>query len=287
MPEKESEDDMKRDRINIRDPFILPSPEDGLYFMYGTTAMNKAPCFELFVSRDLEEFDGPFPLFSPPDGFWADERFWAPEVHRWRGAYCMFATMGASAAGLLGTQVLRTDTPRGPFVPVSDHPLTPRSWRSLDGTLFADETGAWMIFCHEWVQIGDGSVELMPLAPDLSAPAGEPRTLFHASEAPWVRPVRRGCFVTDGPFVFRHADGGLRMLWSSFGEGGYAVGMAYSEGGIAGPWRHFPEPLYHADGGHAMIFRKFDGSRCLAFHSPNRAPLERACFLPLSPSFFP
>ncbi|MFR6419834.1 MAG: hypothetical protein ACLUOK_19850 [Parabacteroides distasonis] len=42
-----------------------------------------------------------------------------------------------------------------------------------------------MIYCHEWVQIADGSMELVRLTDDLSAPVGNSLTLFHASAAPW------------------------------------------------------------------------------------------------------
>jgi hypothetical protein len=67
------------------------------------------------------------------------------------------------------------------------------------------------------------------------------------------------------------------MLWSSFGDGGYKLSLAIAASGkITGPWRQAPEPLFNNDGGHAMLFRAFDGALLLSLHQPNKAPDERA-----------
>jgi arabinan endo-1,5-alpha-L-arabinosidase len=72
------------------------------------------------------------------------------------------------------------------------------------------------------------------------------------------------------------------MLWSSFGTGGYTVGVAKSVSSeILGPWEQLPEPLYAGDGGHCMVFRTFDGQLLLAYHRPNPSPDERPYFVPL------
>jgi hypothetical protein len=67
------------------------------------------------------------------------------------------------------------------------------------------------------------------------------------------------------------------MIWSSFGSLRYAVGMAYSVSGkIAGPWQQIAEPRFAANGGHAMIYRSFDGHLMLVLHQPNSGQNERA-----------
>lgn len=128
----------------------------------------------------------------------------------------------------------------------------------LDGTLVLDQNGApYLVFCHEWVQVGDGEICVLPLSENLSASVGEPRLLFRASEAPWVKAYDTGKYVTDGPFAYRTQDGQLLLLWSSFSEGGYTIGCARSaNGSIAGPWTQDCRPLYADDGGHGMVFRK-------------------------------
>lgn len=275
--------------INIRDPFVLPLPSESRYVLYGTrgseTWANSASGLDYYTGTDLENWNGPFPAFVPPAGFWSDRNFWAPEVHAYGGRFYMFATFKAEGV-CRGTQILAADTPNGPFLPISDGPVTPRDWECLDGTLYVDaQNQPWIVFCHEWVQVGDGEVCALPLSADLSAAVGGPVKLFTASEAPWaleITPKNRRGYVTDGPFMHRLANGVLIMLWSSFGTGGYTVGIATSDSGdILGTWQQQPEPLYAGDGGHCMVFRAFDGTLMLALHRPNKTPDERPQFIPL------
>ena len=280
---------LKHTDIHIRDPFVLPLLAEQQYYLYGTTGpecwTDSASGIDYYTSPDLEYWEGPFPAFRPPVGFWADRNFWAPEVHVYRGRYFLFASFKADGV-CRGTQILAADSPRGPFLPISEGPVTPRQWECLDGTLFVDaKDQPWMVFCHEWVQAGDGEICALRLSDDLGAALGEPRLLFRASEAPWALEIdskgRKG-YVTDGPWLQRLASGALIMLWSSFGVGGYTVGMARSESGdILGPWQQVPEPLYAGDGGHCMVFRSFTGQLLLAYHRPNASPDERPHFAPL------
>ena len=119
-------------------------------------------------------------------------------------------------------------------------------------------------------------------AADLSAPAGEPVVLFRASDNPDVTSLgakHPDCYVTDGPFLF--ADGEkLKMIWSSFHHGKYLVLEAESDNGsVLGNWRHLP-PRFDFDGGHAMLFKRLDGTQMISLHAPNKAGLERPLFLP-------
>jgi len=67
------------------------------------------------------------------------------------------------------------------------------------------------------------------------------------------------------------------MLWSSFGRGGYTVGVAISRSGrVEGSWTQLPDPLFVRDGGHCMMFKTFDGQPKLILHQPNGDGKERA-----------
>jgi hypothetical protein len=76
------------------------------------------------------------------------------------------------------------------------------------------------------------------------------------------------------------------MLWSSFTDTGYAIGLAAAAVGgalgLADAWLHITEPLYLGDGGHGMVFRTADGVLHLAMHRPNKTPMERAVFIDLT-----
>ncbi len=280
---------LKNIDIHIRDPFVVSVESEHRYYLYGTTGPESwtthATGIDYYTGSDLQNWEGPFPAFRPPAGFWADRNFWAPEVHHYRGRYYMFATFKSEGVRR-GTQILSADHPGGPFLPISDGPVTPHDWECLDGTLYVDgDDQPWMVFCHEWVQVGDGEICAIRLSSDLTASVGEPEILFRASTAPWAQELnskgRRG-YVTDGPWMHRLPGGELLMLWSSFGEGGYTVGIARSiSGDILGEWEQQPEPLYAGDGGHCMLFRTFDGQLMLTYHRPNPSPDERPYFIPL------
>ena len=140
--------------IQIRDPFVLTVPEEGCYYLYGTTDEDpwsgRAQGFRAYKSRDLENWEGPYTVFTPPPDFWADRNFWAPEVHRYRGAYYMPASF-KSAEHRRAVHILWSRNPLGPFLPLSPEPVTPEGWECLDGTLYWDETDSpWLIFSHEW-----------------------------------------------------------------------------------------------------------------------------------------
>lgn len=286
---------MKASDIQIRDPFIFVNTIEKSYYLFGTTDKNcwKGPGqgFDCYKSQNLTDWEDPIPAFRPSATFWGKENFWAPEVHFFNDQYYMFATFIAKDR-YRATQILVSDAVQGPYHPLTEDPITPPDWQCLDGTLFVDEYGRpWIIFCHEWVQIHNGAICAMPLTPVLKQPAGRPHFLFNASEAPWVqRPqwpeqdarYRFPRFVTDGPFLHRHSNGTLFMLWSSFGAKGYAMGIARSQTGqITGPWQQDPTPLWSEDGGHGMIFKTFEGELMLTFHSPNNSPDERAVFVAL------
>jgi beta-xylosidase len=276
--------------IQIRDPFVFI--QDGVYYLFGSTDKDiwKAPGvgFDVYKSGgSLSEWDGPYPAFRPPENFWSAKNFWAPEVYIYGGAYYMFATFLPKDGGHRGTAVLKSDNVMGSFVPWSDGPVTPHDWECLDGTFYVDADGKpWMIFCHEWQQVGDGQICAVRLSGDLRTTVGEPTLLFRASEAPWSAPLKNrapGSYVTDGPNLYRCANGTLLMLWSSFGEdGGYCIGVARSESGcLLGPWVQEEQALYAADGGHGMLFHGLDGKLYLAIHTPNKTPDERAIFVEL------
>ena len=268
--------------INIRDPFVLA--DNGLYYLYGTRGnecWGRGTGLDCYASRDLVNFEEPVEVFTPPVDFWADKNFWAPEVHRVKDKYYMFVSFKADGV-CRGTQILKADSPLGPFVPHSDGPVTPRDWECLDGTLYiehGEDDQPYIVFCHEWVQITDGTVCALKLTGDLKKPIGEPAVLFHASEAPWIVDIRGGNYVTDGPFLYRSRSGKLKMIWSSFGDEGYTLALANSKTDtIHGPWVQEPTLLFSKDGGHGMVFETFDGRLMVALHSPNINGEERPYF---------
>lgn len=271
--------------IYIRDPYILADSESGWYYLYRTSSSKNADGVaiggvELFRSRDLKKWTGPQKVFTVPEDNWITGPVWAPEVHYYKGKYYLFATLNSHltwkkkkddwpAYTFRGTQIFYADKPEGPFLPFDRIPHTPMDYMALDGTLWEEEGKPYMVYCREWVEVVDGTMELIELQPDLSSTVGRSMRLFCASDAPWA-PDDRPSYVTDGCFLYKTKTGKLLMIWSSFAETGYVVAIAESTTGkVAGPWKQQPELLMHENGGHGMLFRTFDGRLCLVLHQPN------------------
>jgi len=285
--------------IPIRDPFIHVDREQGIYYMYAQHAnrsgdeRSEPRGVEVYRSRDLQRWSEPQQVLDLPQDSWARAKVWAPEVFQYQGRYYLFVTLTGETAlesfkkpgwlwnplrrlfwpagNVRGTQIFHADSPMGPFKPFADRPHTPLEWMALDGTLYVEGGVPYMVFCHEWVQIVDGTVDLVQLSDDLSQAVGEPEMLFRASEAAWSQPeLFFDSHVTDGVFLHRTQTGKLLMIWSSFGEDGYTLGQAMSEtGSIKGPWRQIDEPLFSENGGHGMLFRSLQNQLMLVLHQPN------------------
>lgn len=294
--------------IRMRDPFVLRAGH-GQYVLFGTTDENlwggPGTGFDCYTSSDLEHWDGPIAAFRPPSEFWGTTQFWAPEVHAHDGRYFMFATFAAIDAGRLtrGTASLVADSPTGPFHPWSEGPLTPSEQPCLDGTLYIDGRGdPWLVYSRgaegtlAAPGLADGEMCARRLTHDLKAAIGNPIFLFRSTDAKWSRPLTlppgekppAGLFLadepyfTDGAFLVR-VGATLFMLWSSFGERGYAMGVACSPSGdVLGPWQQSELPLWPHNGGHGMIFADDANRRFMVFHTPNETPNERVRMVAVS-----
>lgn len=256
---------MKNTDFKIRDPFILPF--DGKYYMY---ASNYPHGFKVYISEDLVEWSEPISIIDFPENFWATKDFWAPEVHIYKDNFYLFATLYSENANR-GTQIFKASSPVGVFEPISDGPVTPKEWMCLDGTLYCDRNGVpYMVFCHEWLQIQNGTVCYAQLSDDLTHFVTEPKVMFAAHDFSFIKSVGTDEeFVTDGPYLYRCENGDLLMIWSSFGEKGYIEIVVKSDNGeIDGKWEA-QNLLFDTDGGHGMLFHDFSGNLKLSLHYPN------------------
>lgn len=287
------------DDINIRDPFIVPVAEEGVYYMYSSSSVKENGAVYggvmAYKSKDLKHWDAPVRVFDVPRDNYLTGTVWAPEVHKYNGKYYLFATLnsdikwkgswkGHPTFTHRSTQIFWSDKPEGPFQAFENKlPHTPIGEMCLDGTLWVENGVPYMIYCHEWVEVMDGEMKIVRLKEDLSEPVGQPIRLFCASAASWStgsgnEDPKLRTYVTDGCFLYRTKADKLLMIWSSFKNGDYAIGIAESTTGkVIGPWRQQAEPLFDKHGGHGMIFRTFDGRLCVVLHAPNSpAGQERA-----------
>ncbi len=287
-------------QMPLHDPYILAYAPTKTYYLYTSnvpslTQMRRIGTM-VYASQDLKHWTVPKVVFTVLEGFWAEQGGWALEVHAYKGRFYLLTTLHNDKKTLpqelplghetymRGTIIAVSDSPDGPFVPMkSDGPIPPANFMTVDGTLYVDRAGKpWMVYAHEWLQVTDGKMEAVPLKDDLTAAAGDPISLFKASDAPWINeqalPTTAGArYVTDGPELYRTKDGHLLMLWSSYEQlndkvpgSHYLQTVARSESGeLKGPWVQLA-PLVRQDSGHGMLFRTFDGQLMMVLQRPFR-----------------
>lgn len=266
------------DSILLSDPCVLPDAKTGTYYMTGTSGL-------MWESKDLAQWYGPFHVAKPHPSSWMGRRpaIWAAEIHPYKDKYYYFATFTNDSTIISenhngriprrASHVLVSDVPQGPYRPVGTEDYLPADRPTLDGTFWLDNDSVpYMVFCGEWLENDNGTMEYVRLKPDLSGPDGEPKLMFRASDSPWSRERINGKVqrnrVTDGPWLFRTATGRLGMIWTSWIFNKYTMGVAYSKTGtLDGPWIQEKKPLTPPDHGHGMIFRDFDGTYKLSLHS--------------------
>ena len=290
---------LKSGDIRVRDPYIYADQATSTYFLYAQAANRKGSAFtgvEVYKSKDLVNWQEPKPVLVLPDSM-NIAAVWAPEMHEYNGAYYLFVTLTLNEKlnekkpvarswpemNVRGTYIFRADSPEGPFRLIKDNSFTPENWMALDGTFYVEGGVPYMVFCHEWVQIIDGTVNSIQLKSDLSDTEGEPVVLFRASDAPGAITDAKKGKVTDGCFLFKSQDSGnLYMIWSTFISGnGYCVLETISESGkIAGPWKN-QKVIYKKNGGHGMLFRSFGGDLLMSLHQPNSSGKERLHLFPV------
>ena len=275
----EFKENIPLDSIRLSDPCILADKNTSTYYMTGSGGL-------LWKSRDLRIWTGPYSVTKTDPNSWMGSRpmIWAAELHYYKGKYYYFATFTNRSVKIdtvkgnvierRACHVLVSDKPGGPYIPMKDSIYLPPDKPTLDGTFWVDKNGKpYMVYCYEWLQNRNGTIEKIELKSDLSGTIGKGEVLFHASDSPWSKERdENGNIVpnkvTDGPWLFKTQTGKLGMLWSSWVFDKYTQGVAYSESGtLDGPWTQQKEPITPPNFGHGMLFRTFDGKLLMSVHS--------------------
>jgi len=276
---RQVQEDIPLDSIRLSDPSILADKNTSTYYMTGTGGM-------LWKSKDLRKWSGPYSVTKTDPNSWMGPRpmIWAAELHAYKGKYYYFATftnrniiidtVKGNVINRRASHVLVSDKPDGPYVPMKDPTYLPPDKPTLDGTFWVDTDGKpYLIYCHEWLQNWNGTIEKIELKPDLSGTVGKRKILFFASESPWSKERDENgniIFnkVTDGPYLFRTQTSKLGMIWTSWVFNDYTQGVAYSESGtLDGPWVQEKEPITPPNYGHGMLFRTLEGKLLMSVHS--------------------
>ena len=206
---------------NTADPGVLAW--QGKYYMVATSG---CPCFDIFVSDDLinwertgaSVFDGTHP--------WGTHSFWAPELHRLgNGRFAVYYSAYNPSADRLQVGVATADTVTGPYTDIG-FPLVRENYGVIDVNFFRDDDGRQYLY---WKEDG-GETRIFGQEIDQAGTTfiGQPRTVLQKGLA-W-----EGDKGIEAPWVTKR-DGQYYMFYSGelFSTDKYAIGVARAASPLA------------------------------------------------------
>lgn len=273
------------------DPYLYY--EDGTFYLYGTTRKYVKPGslveeFEVYVSKDLVNWEDGGACFVPQAGDWCTDRLWAPEVYKIGDKYYMYYTAAKGTSGVLHGSVAVADSPLGPFTnkvaegidgskPIFDFGS---NFPTIDGSLFIDDDGK-MYYFFVRDQIGDNASSggnnttrrstLWGIEMENPYTIKADATPVKLTEVGRSRLTEKGVYTqrwetqegmwNEGPFVLKH-DGKYYLTYSAnyFGSKYYAVGYATSDSPLGTYVKPSNLPIMGIDPTEDSNWSYFDGT---------------------------
>lgn len=260
-----------RSDINLSDPFVMAGPKTNQYYMTGTGG-------GLWRSNNLETWTYlGFPLqFDSEAWMGAKPAVWASEIHYVDGRYYNFSTLTNSDITIdsdghsrRAVHIMSSSLPEGKYTLITggDETYVPAEKTTLDASYFEDTDGRrYLIYCHEWIQNGNGTIEYIELKPDMTGSLGEGIVMTRAHDATWNTSP-----VTDGPYLFRTKTGRLGMIGQ--------VGMADDTYRV---WPIQPQASSVAHGStiHFPSLQTTMGTVCYSIHSTDNCSCPSTATVP-------
>ena len=237
-------------RVRGGDPFIYL--EDGTYYLYASHRSEEGitvyTSTDLATWKEMQGLDRGGFAYVKGNGF-GRNRFWAPEMYRYRGRYYLFH----SAEERVTVDV--ADSPRGPFRNAEKKPYFAEG--GIDNSLFVDDDGTpYMLYAH----FNNGNeVWICELEKDLLHAKAETRRKLIRAEEPWeMNPEHPEWSIAEGPCLVK-VDGLYYLTYSSHHviDPAYNVCLATAPR-LSGPW---------TKQGRAPILAPRDGLECTGHHS--------------------
>lgn len=265
----------------IGDPYVLKT-EDGMYYMYCTSAPNGFYCWK---SENMVDWNDKKMCYVRKTDAWCTDCFWAPEVYYYNGEYYMFYTAKNQNDSLrIGLAV--SAQPDGPFEDLKNSPILDLGYAVIDANVLFDEDGHKYLYyardCSENIVGGLHKSEIygVQLSDDLRSVVGEPVKLTTPDQT-WER-ASGNTQWNEGPEVIRHQNTYYLTYSANYFESpSYSIGYATSDSPL-GPFVKAEENPILTSGirkdvsgpGHHSFTVSPDGTQLWAFYHSHSNPLS-------------
>jgi beta-xylosidase len=255
--------------IPLGDPYILKA-SDGIYYMVGTGGIEDG--FKMYSSSDLKKWKDEGRIYQGnTETSWNSGNFWAPELYEYRGKFYLVFSADWRENPTKEKENFRigvavSDSPKGPFKDLFNHPIFDPGYPVIDGNLLFEDGRIYLYYsrcCYKnpveseiarWAkqkklfnEIEESWVYGVEIKTDFSGITGTPQLLLRPplsmkdKQSEWEsRSVTSGEVNrrwTEGSFIFKK-NSTFYLMYSAnfFGGKNYAVGYATSKSPL-GPFR--------------------------------------------------
>ena len=260
--------DGARQRVRGGDPFI--HLENGTYYLYFSSGDKVG--LTVYTSTDLKEWlpdqgrDKYGRAYVNGNGF-GTNRFWAPEMHKYKGKYYLFHSAEEKVTVDVG------DSPLGPFKNPEKKPFFPEG--NIDNSFFLDDDGTpYMLYAHFYA---GNEVWICELEKDLMHAKPETQRKLIRAEEDWemnrTDPRFSKWSIAEGPCLIKK-NGLYWLTYSSHHvvDDNYNVCLATATN-VKGPYvKQGKGPILAPRGkykctGHHSLFKDKSGKWKIVFHS--------------------
>lgn len=264
------------DITNIGDPQILLYEDK--YYCYATYNDGNSGGFNVWVSEDLETWEGPIMCFEAVKS-WGKSNFWAPEVVYHNGKFVMHYTSKSRELDSLRIGVAVSDSPTGPFTDVHERPMFDLGYAAIDGSVLRCEEGNFLYYsrdcCENYVNgVKTSQLYCVRLNDDLTETVGEHILVSTPTEPFELKSLDMEVphLWNEGPCVLKLGERYV-MNYSAncYASNDYAICVSTADNPF-GPWRKSVnnpvlscrKELFGA--GHNAFFTGKDGELYTSFH---------------------
>ena len=255
-------------RVCGGDPFI--HLENGIYYLYfssgdtvGLTVYTSTNLKDWLPDQGRDKFGR---AYVNGNGF-GSNRFWAPEMHKYKGKYYLFHSAEEKVTVDVG------DSPLGPFRNPEKKPFFPEG--NIDNSFFLDDDGTpYMLYAHFYA---GNEVWICELEKDLLHAKPETQRKLIRAEEDWemnrTDPRFSQWSIAEGPCLIKK-DGIYWLTYSSHHviDDNYNVCLATATN-VKGPYvKQGKGPILAPKGkyqctGHHSLFKDKSGNWKIVFHS--------------------
>ncbi len=249
---------------NCPDPSVL---KDGSTYYLTCTHTGGTGIFQIYTSKNMVNWTRKASILASKPG-WANDRFWAPEIHRVKdGLYVAYYTASTKAGNRLSIGAATASSPLGPYKDLGRPLINDPTPGVIDAHYFQASDGKRYL---TWKRDGNAVGKKTPIL--IQEIAADGVTLRGSATEILTNDKAWEAHVVEGQWIIEH--GGFFYLFYSgngYASANYGIGVARSKS-VRGPYTKAPGAILKSSGtwdgpGHGAVVRGPSGDWVHVYHA--------------------